>query len=115
MKKLIFWTFFVLIILSSCATAKKCTKRFPPQTITIVKDSIHTEIQYRDTTVYIKLPVEKVVIFDTVFLKNGVIQFKEIKAQTNYATARAWIGQNRINLELTDKDTLLSIKLKKLI
>jgi hypothetical protein len=108
--KLIIFVAFVLLA-SGCVTQKRCNTKFPPQIITVTKDSIRTEIQYRDTTIFIKLPVEKVTVFDTIFIKNGVIQYKEIKAQTNYATARSWIGQNRINLELTDKDTTLIIRL----
>jgi len=104
----------ILLILTfaSCVTQRRCNTKYPPQTVTIIKDSIRTEIQYKDTTIFIKLPVEKVTVFDTVYLKNGVIQFKQINAQTNYATARAWIGSNRLNLELLDKDTTLKFRLE---
>lgn len=102
----------LLILISGCATEKRCKLKFPPQTETIIKDSIREVIKYRDTTIYVKLPADTVTTSDTIYIKNGVTVYKEVKAETKLATARAWIGQNRLNLTLADKDTTIEIKLK---
>lgn len=98
-------------LLSNCATQKKCARKFPPQTVTIIKDSIREVVTFRDTTIYIKLDPVTVSKTDTVYVKNGVTVFREVNAESNYATAKAWIGQNRLNLTLTDKDTTITVKL----
>ncbi|MFA7361999.1 MAG: hypothetical protein WC139_13285 [Candidatus Kapaibacterium sp.] len=102
----------IAIFFSSCVTQRKCQIKFPPQVTTIIKDSIREVIKLRDTTIYVKLPADTVTISDTIYVKDGVTVFKEIKAETILATARVWIGQNRLNLTLADKDTTLTIKLK---
>lgn len=103
----------ILIILTfaSCVSQKRCNSKFPPQTVTIIKDSIRFETIYKDTTIFVTLPVQKVTVFDTVYIKNGIVQFREVKASSNYADARAWIGQNRLNLTVEDKDTTLQFRL----
>lgn len=106
---------FLLIFVSSCATQKRCYQKFPPQTVTVTKDSIRTEIVYRDTTIYVTLPVETITKTDTIYVKNGSVIFNPVEVETNYAYAKAWTGQNRINLTLTDKDTTLIFRLNKAI
>jgi hypothetical protein len=100
-----------LLLLTSCTTAKRCTAKFPPQTITIVKDSIREKITYRDTTIFVTLPAKIVTVKDTVYVKNGVVSFRPVTAESNLATASAWISNNNISLTLADKDTTLIITL----
>jgi len=100
-----------LLVLTSCVTQKKCNLRYPPQTITIVKDSIREKITYRDTTIFVTLPAKIVTVKDTVYVKNGLVSFRPVTAESNLATARAWISNNNISLTLADKDTTLIITL----
>jgi len=112
MKKILILTILTGLIFSGCVTQRNCAKKWPPQTVTIIKDSIREKIVWRDTTIFVQLDPITVTKTDTIYIKNGVVQFREIKAESNYATARAWIGQNRLNLFLADKDTTLELRLK---
>jgi len=102
----------LVAILSGCVTQKKCNLKFPPQSSVIIKDSIREVVTFRDTTIFIKLDPVTITKTDTVYIRNGVIQFKEIKAESNYATGIAGIKFNRLYLVVTDKDTTLTTTLK---
>jgi hypothetical protein len=102
----------LVLISFGCTSQKRCIRKFPPETFTIVKDSIREIVTFRDTTIYIKLDPITITKTDTIYIKNGVTLFKQVNAETNLATAKAWIGQNRINLTLADKDTTIIITLK---
>lgn len=101
-----------ILLLSGCVTAKKCSQKFPPETVTIIKDSIREKTTYRDTTIFIRLEGETRMIYDTLYVNNSIVHYKSLIAETKYATARAWVALNRINLTLSDKDTTLEIRLK---
>lgn len=101
----------LIVTASSCVTAKKCSIKHPVKPELIIKDSIREVVTYRDTTIYIHLQGEKVTVHDTIFIKDGVIVFKPVNAESKFATARAWMFNNNIFLTITDKDTTLEIKL----
>lgn len=99
------------LILSSCVTEKKCTRKFPPQIETIIKDSIREVTIYRDTTIYIHFPADTIIKTDTIIVKEGYLYIAPMYAETNLATASAWISYNKLSLMLADKDTTIQVRL----
>ena len=104
--------FLICFFLASCVTQKKCTRKFPPVTEIIIKDSIREVTIYRDTTIYINLPADTVYKKDTIIIKNGYFYIAPMYAETNLATAKAWISHNKLSLMLADKDTTLEVRLE---
>jgi len=113
MKKLLI--LILIVTASSCVTQKRCSIKYPVKPELIIKDSIREIVTYRDTTIFVHIKGETVFKSDTIYIKEGVILNKSISAESKLATARAWIGQNRINLLLTDKDTTLTVQLSNAI
>lgn len=108
-----------IILLSGCATQKRCFEKFPPE---IKTDTIiHTEIIYQDTTVFVEIKGDSVLvevpvyIVDTVEGKPIVITYKDAEAETDFAAARAWIENSILQLELIQKDSLIEIQLDSVI
>lgn len=117
MKKLII--LFAIVILSSCTTQRKCLRKYPPQssTITIIKDSIHTEIKYRDTTIYVNIPGET--ITNTVFVPVNSPGQNYIpdtaRAENKYSIAKAWLDWPKIKLTLFQKPQIIEFQLSNAI
>lgn len=106
-------TFFLLM--TSCASQHRCNKLYPPVPSTNVQDSIVTRdiIVYRDTTIFVPLPippdtVEKIV---NVYHDKYRIFSDTLIAETRFAKAMAWVYSNKLNCRLTDKDTGIWMKL----
>jgi hypothetical protein len=103
----------ILVIMStSCVTQKACLKRFPPtvDTVTIVEK--RDSIVYKDTTIFVKLPVE--VRVDSVVIPCPEVPNyipDTVKAETSLATAKAWWSFPSIKLKLENKDDSLKIRL----
>ena len=110
---------FVLTILSSCTTQRKCLRKYPPQTSTVIvyRDSIHTEIKYRDTTIFVKIPGQT--ITDTVFVpvnSPGPSYVPDTaRAENTYSIAKAWLDWPKIRLNLFQKPQTIEILLKNAI
>ena len=110
---------FAFFLLSSCTTAKKCYRKFPPQTSTetIYRDSIREVIKYRDTTLYIKIPGET--ITNTVFVPVASPGQNYIpdtaRAENKYAIGKAWLDWPKIKLTLIQKPQTLEFQLKNAI
>lgn len=90
-----------VIILTSCKTQKVIEKHY--------RDSVHTEntvTKYRDTTIYVKLPSQIVVVKDTVTIfRDGKPYTSSIlTAQTDYAMAFSQIIQGKLNLRIENKE-----------
>ena len=107
------------LILSSCVTQRRCNRKFPPQTSTVIvyRDSIHTEVKYRDTTIFVKIPGQT--ITDTVFVpvnSPGPSYVPDTaRAENTYSIAKAWLDWPKIRLNLFQKPQTIEILLKNAI
>ena len=97
-----------------CATENKCRSRFPCVAETIIRDSIVTEIKYRDTTIYIHIPGQTAT--DTISIPCPEPPPPYVpdtaKAETSLAKAKAWWSYPSVKLELVQKDTTIEQRLK---
>lgn len=118
----------VLFAVTSCDPCRRVAKYCPPEVE--IRDSIvhKTETVYRDTTVTVKIPGDTVV--DSVEVEipcpadidvdadippsPGVYPNK-LTVEGHLASAHSWIKQNRLFLELNEKDTLIEVRLKNVI
>jgi peptidoglycan L-alanyl-D-glutamate endopeptidase CwlK len=112
----------ILLLFNQCSPAKRLQNIYShhpelaPKTssTTIIKDSIRTEISYRDTTVYIPIPGET--DHDTVTIPCPEPPKSYIpdtaRAETSLAVAKAWWDWPHIELELVQKDTTIETRLK---
>jgi len=104
MKYLITLILFVLLF-SGCDMKKYCHDRFPPviQTETEIKEVII----YRDTTIYIPIPGDTLIIRDTIVVTEGIAYMPLKRLSTEICLAESWIENNIHNMELIQKDTVL--------
>lgn len=86
------WTIFVLIILSSCITQKKCQEKFPPKTEVIVRDSIVT---VSDTII---IPSD-VLFFESESPCPPQVEYKSV-VKKNGLTSTVTISKGKITQEL---------------
>lgn len=104
----------ILLAMIGCATERKCRSRFPCVAETIIRDSVITEIKYRDTIIYIHIPGQTVK--DTVSIPCPEPPKPYIpdtaKAETPLARAKAWWSYPSVKLELVQKDTTIEQRLK---
>jgi hypothetical protein len=122
MKTLIFGLFLTCLFLTSCTTQRRCQLKFPTQISneTIHKDSIHTEIIYKDKLV--PYEVKGKVEHDSVFVsipcpdppKKGYIP-DTARVETEFAIAKAWLDWPKIKIDLTQKGTILYFNLQNAI
>lgn len=97
-----------VILVSGCATQRRCLTKFPPQTIIERTDSIIT----RDTVIYKDIVIRDTILADTVFKEKVINVPKEltilpVEAENNYARAKAWIENSRLRLQLTQKEQVI--------
>jgi len=98
-----------LACLSSCATAKRCAKKYPPlpaDTVIVVKTEWH------DTTIYLTTPADT--LRDTVEITLPCPEADQYVSQiarveNELASAKAWIENKRLRLELQIKERQLAI------
>lgn len=98
---------------SSCATQRRCSRKFPPHSDTIKIVHVRDSIVLRDTNFYIMLPGETVT--DSVMIPcPEIINYiaDTARAETSLAKAKAWWQYPRVRIELTQKDTTIEIRLK---
>jgi hypothetical protein len=103
----------VIIFTQACVTQRRCIAKFPPVNETIKTEKIRDSLVYRDTTIYISLPGERV--RDSVPIPcpsppAGYIP-KKVYAETSLAKASAWWSYPVIKLELVQKDTTIEKRL----
>jgi len=99
---------FILLILSSCITQRKCYEKFPPDTVTVTHD---TTI-FRDTIVYRTIKGDTV--YKEVKLPYSVPierTYQPITLKTSLAISKAWVAGNRLKMLLVQKDSILQFKL----
>lgn len=89
----ILWTFFVLTILSSCVTEKKCQEKFPP----------HSEVSVRDSIV----PVT-----DTILIPGDVVLMESTSPCPPNVVYRSSIKKNGLTSTVTIADGVLTQECK---
>ena len=96
-----------IVVLGSCATQKRCQKRFPPQIVT--KDSIVFKTVEIEVPVYIHIPGDTVTKVDTVYIDKttGLITSNKLFSETEYAHAWAQVINSKLFMELIQKDTAI--------
>jgi len=97
------------ILLSSCATQKRCLLKFPPDTITKVETETITI--WKDTAVYVYIPGDSVFVFDTTYIFPDPVTIQPLTARLPLAHSTAWVDAGRLNLGLWIDSTTLKFKL----
>lgn len=104
----------VLMIASSCATRKRCQRKYFPGNDTIRVIIIKDTIIYRDTTLFIQLPGE--IQVDSVMIPCPEPPDPFIPdtaySETTLAKALAWWSYPYIKLRLIQKDTTIERRLQ---
>lgn len=115
--KNILFILVVVLLLSSCATVKRCQEKFPAKT---VRDTINTtQIVYHDTVITIQLPGDTVLTTmkiklpcpEKVPVALRPISTDTVVARTNLAEAKSWLMGTKIKLQLIQFDTTITRKL----
>ena len=108
---------FLFSIITSCATQKRCSEKWPAVitpidtiTVTQVKD---TTI-YKDTIITVTIPADTII--DSIFIEKGIYNdpayiSDTARAETDLATAAAWVKHSQVILKLEQKQTDIFIKL----
>ena len=103
--------FLLLLMSSGCVTQKRCLDKFPPIT-SVDTIKVPGEPIYIDTIIYRDVPGDTIIVDTTIIInESGEIEFTEVFAETELATAHAWIELDRLRLELNQKDSLFRFKL----
>lgn len=114
MKKYLYLILLILII-SGCVSQKKCLQKFPPQETIIIKDSI----VIKDTTIYSDIIMYDTILGDTVMVykkiqsKGKILNIEPLCIDKSLARSCAWVNDNKLFLELIQKDTVIKRILKK--
>lgn len=112
-------TLFVLTILSSCITQQRCLDKFPPQTVTLIKDSIvcvpdSILIPGKTVTMESTSPCPPSVVFHSEIKKNGLTSEVDIRngvlTQTCHDDSLMREIQRRDHYKSTLKQTVLPAK-----
>lgn len=106
-------TLAIVLIVSSCATHKRCLRKFQvlPDTVSVV--------YYRDTIIYqdtiIRVFIPGATVIDSVVIPFPVPEPFYVpdtaRAETSLAIAKAWWSYPLIRLSLVQKDTTIEAKL----
>ena len=110
-------TIVLLIILTGCATQRRCNDKFPPVSSTNVKDStvITYQTRYYDTTIYKVVEIPKYIVRDSVVIQyvNGVYYFKPLMLKGQYSTATVWVEKQTLKGQLEEGGWLpITLKLQ---
>ena len=94
-----------VILLSGCATQRRCARKFPPQ----VKTEIKTEVEtvYRDTTIYVYVPADTITLTDTiqVYVTPEGYQTRLSELHTDLAFSTAQVVDGSLRHDLMQKET----------
>lgn len=105
-----------LVFLSfSCATQRRCFEKYDIKPDTVLVIETRDSIVFRDTTLYIVLPSE--IVYDTVEIpcpSQPEYVPDTARAETSLAVAKAWWDHPNIQLELTQRDSIISFRIDSL-
>jgi len=105
----------------SCMTTKRIEKHcddFAKVCITDVKTEVQiirdvqTEVIYRDTTIYIKVPGKEVIKEVPVYIEKGIVDSELSILKVPYAISYSQVISSTLRHELVQTDTILRVKLE---
>lgn len=108
-KTLLLCVVAILSVFSSCVTSRRCLEKFPP---VVTVDTVET-ILIVDTTIYVQLPADTVIKEMPVEVEPDYSSDIAV-ARGEYATARAWIANRSLHVQLTTNDTLIAWRIDSL-
>ena len=101
----------LILILSSCATQKRCFDKFP----CVPSDTIYTDVTvYKDTIIYRTVPADTIRDSIKIVLPCPEAQnFKSdtVKTKGSYSDAKAFISNQHLKVVLTEYETVFEFKL----
>ena len=103
----------LILLTSSCVTQKRCNRKFPPQTT--IETKIVTQVEYRDTIVYVTIPADTVFSpGDTVYIDNntGLTYSERSELNTDFARSWAQVVNGILLHELIQKESEIEQKIK---
>lgn len=106
MKKLLFCA-AVLLLLSSCITQRRCSKRFPCPQADSVSLNVREVIRYRDTLVYIEIPGKVQIQNVPVLVERGIVNSEASVLENDFAISKAAVKDGQLVHELTLKQQRL--------
>ena len=120
MKKL-FIILLIGLLSVSCMTVKRIEKHcddFAKICVVPVKKEVEiitntvTEIKYRDTTIYIKVPGKEVIKKMPVYITRGIVNSELSSLTVPFAESTAQVVNSKLAHKLMQTDTLLRVKLE---
>ncbi len=105
-----------LIAISAASCSRYCAKHYHTVIQTIDSSRVVTEIKYRDTTIYIHVPGKT--IYDSIPVQVQIpglppsIVPNRVHLELEYCSAESWIANNKLFLNLSQKDTIIATKIK---
>jgi len=109
MKYLLF--ILIAVLFSGCVTQNKCLFKFPPPPADTV---FSHSVEWKDTTIYKYLPGKTIrdsVIVEKLIERRVNVPYTSLYAETDFSEATASIENNKLKLELIQRDSLLAIYL----
>ena len=87
-----------------------CITEVETKTDTIIKTK--TVIEYRDTTIYVKVPGKTVIKEVPVYIENGIVNSPPLYLNVPFAESYSQVINSELISELTQTDTILRIRLE---
>ena len=82
------------------------------ETDTVIRIIEKTEIEYRDTIVYVNVPGKTVIKEVPVYIENGIVNSELSILSVPFAISYAQVVSSKLNHELVQTDTTLRIRLE---
>jgi len=113
----------ILIVLLStgCMTVKRVKRNcdlfmtvceVPVKVETEILTNTITEIEYRDTVIYIELPGREVIKEVPVYINKGIVDSKQSYLNVPFAESTAQVINSKLIHKLSQKDTVLRVELE---
>jgi len=111
----------ISVLSASCLTVKKIEKNCDlfaavcvteKETDTVIRIIEKTEIEYRDTIIYVKVPGKTVIKEVPVYIENGIVNSDQSYLTAPFSFSTAQVINSRLMHELVQTDTTLRIKLE---
>lgn len=96
---------YILIVLlfSGCSMQRYCNKRFPPQVVTQIHETI------RDSIITLEIKPDTISLTDTILIQSetGLVQMPKQRLDTEFCYALSWITDSKLYFNLYQKQTHL--------
>jgi len=110
-----------ILFLTSCMTVDKVKRNcdlfmtvceVPVKVETEILTNTITEIEYRDTVIYIELPGREVIKEVPVYINKGIVDSKQSYLNVPFAESTAQVINSKLIHKLSQKDTVLRVELE---